>query len=270
VSPGTALLIHSFERYRALLLVLAGVLTGFQILVSLAAETLERSNTFRPLLSLVPAPFREAFGPALIALMSFTGIACVGYFHIAVIGTLVGMTIIIATEPAGEIESRFIDLVLARPLARHWIVTRTIILLSGATVWLLFALGAGSVIGILWLAPGEVTRPALQLVAMLTGNLALLLISWGGITLAFAGFARRRSVPGALVGVLAFSSYLVDYLARVWTPARRFAWLSPFHYYRAVEMISGDAMPPADLLVLGGVAVAGFGTAYLLFQRRDL
>ena len=60
--------------------------------------------------------------------MSFAGIACVwDIIELAVIGALVAIAITLATIPASEIETGFIDLILSRPLARHWIITRTIV-----------------------------------------------------------------------------------------------------------------------------------------------
>ncbi|HYK87328.1 MAG TPA: hypothetical protein VE398_01065, partial [Acidobacteriota bacterium] len=108
------------------------------------------------------------------------------------------------------------------------------------------------------------------LVRSLTLNVWFLLLSWGGITLAMTSVARRRAVPGSIAGMLALTSYLVDYLARVWKPARLVSWLSPFHYFNAVDLITSGTLPPRDLWVLAGVSVCGFCIAYVLFARRDL
>ena len=267
---GPALLVHSLKRYRMLLLITGGVLAGFQILLCLAAATLQESNSFGPLLALIPAPMREAFGPALIVLMSFTGIVAIGYFHIAVIAALVGMVISIGTEPAAEIETRFIDLVMAHPLPRYWIVCRTILLLALSTILVMVLMVLGSAIGIYWFAPREALQPSMAAVRSLALNLAVLMLSWGGIALALASFARRRSAPAGIAGVLALVSYLADYLARIWKPATHVAWLCPFHYYNAVEMIGGASLALRDLWILGAIAVAGFGIAVLVFSRRDL
>ena len=267
---GPALLIHSLKRYRTLLLIMGGVLGGFQILLCLAGVTLQQSNSFGPLLALIPAPMREAFGPALIVLMSFTGIVGIGYMHIAVIAALVGMAITVGTEPAAEIETRFIDLVMARPLPRYWISCRTMILLAGSTVVVLSLMALGSAAGIYWLAPKEAFQPALVAVRSLALNLGVLTLSWGGIALALASFAKRRSIPAGIAGVLALSSYLTDYLARIWKPATHIAWLCPFHYYNAIDLIGGVSLPMRDLRILGAVAVCGFSIALLVFSRRDL
>ena len=267
---GMALVAHSLKRHRTLVLAMAGILAAFQLLLCLAAETLEKSNFFGPLISLIPDPMRQALGPTIIVLMSFTGIVGAGYLHIAIVAALVGMVISIGTEPAAEIESRFIDLLLAHPLPRYWIVCRTIALLIVATLFVLLAMGVGSTFGIIWLAPREAVRPSLYAVRSLAANLASLILCWGGVSLALASVARRRSVPAALAGVLALSTYLVDYLSRFWSPLKRVAWLCPFHYYNAVDLIGGASLPMRDVWVLTAIAAAGFGIALVAFSNRDV
>lgn len=264
------MLVHSIRRVRILVLVMAWILAGFQILLNLAASVLQESSGFDQLMSLVPDFVRQMLGPSVIALLSFSGIVCLGYFHIAVIGALIGLIITLATEPAGEIETQFMDLVMAHPVPRHWIITRTVLLILGCTAFVLAAMMLGTWTGLHWLAPKEAIQPTLRSVRSLLCNLGVLLLCWGGVTLAITSLARRRSVPGSIAGLLALASYLVDYLARVWKPARSVSWLSPFHYFNAVDFLTSGTLPFRDLLVLAGTAICGFGLAYVLFARRDL
>ena len=270
MKSGFALLEHSWRRYRTLLLMMAGVIAGFQVLFCIAAVTLQESDTFGPLLSLIPAPIREALGPGLITMVSFRGLACLGFFHIAVLGTLIGLMIAVATEPAAEIETGFVDLVLSHPIPRRRVIFRTMIMLAGSTLAVLSAMGAGSLIGILWFAPEGMVRSTLNLVLALLANLALLMLAWGAIALALASVARRRGIPIAVAGLLVLASYLVDYMARFWEPAKRAAWLCPFHYYQPVELIGGAGLPARNLLILSAIAAGGFGIAVMVFSRRDL
>jgi hypothetical protein len=61
--------------------------------------------------------------------MSFSGIVCVGYFDLAMVIALLALAIALTTVPASEVETGFADLILARPIPRHWLITRTIVLL---------------------------------------------------------------------------------------------------------------------------------------------
>ena len=87
---------------------------------------------------------------------------------------------------------------------------------------------------------------------------------------AACGRGGSRGAAGACAGFLALATFLLDYTARVWGPARTIAWLSPFHYFNALDLIAGAPVDPANLAVLTGIAFAGFALAYILFQRRDL
>ena len=270
MNSGLALLGHSIRRVRTLVSVIGLILVGFQILLTIAAGVALESNTLDRLSSLLPDFMRQLLGPSALGLISYRGVVCLGYFHIAVIGTLIGLIIALATEPAAEIETRFVDLIMAHPVARHWIVTRTLLMILGCTAFMLSSMVLGTWLGLCWFGPEEAVEHTARLSRLLAVNVGLLLMSWGGVALAMTSLARRRAVPGSVAGLLVFSSYLVDYLARVWKPARSVSWLSPFHYFNAVDFLTSGNLPSRDLWVLAGIAAGGFGLAYALFARRDL
>jgi ABC-2 type transport system permease protein len=270
MKAGLALFLHSARRARTLVLALAALVAGFQILLAFAARSLGELNTFERLATLVPDFLRQLLGPSLLTLLSFRGIACLGYFHVAILATLVGLTIALATEPAGEIESRFLDLVLAHPLPRHWVITRTIALLAACIVFLLGAMMLGTWVGLYWLVPGDLVRTTFRVVPGLSMNLGALLLCWGGIALAVASNAHRRSVAGSATALLATACYMTDLIAQVWQPLRPVAKYSPFHYYSPLDLITGSSDAARHALVLVCVSVAGFALAYLNFRRRDL
>lgn len=265
-----ALLVHSIRRVRLLLLALGVLLGGFQVLLTLVARSIDRSRSFDNLTAMIPGFFRQLMGPSFIGLMSFGGIVCVGYFHIAVMGSMTGMTIAVATEPASEIETGFMDLILSRPLARYWVITRTLALAVICIFFLVGMMVLGTWVGLYLLAPPDATWPSPHLINTLATNLGLLMLSWAGVTLAIASNARRRSVAGAIAGVLALGTYLLDYLGRAWEPAQSIAWLSPFRYYSPLDIVMGSEIPALHLEVLAGVALAGAAAAFVSFARRDI
>ncbi len=270
MKAGLDLWLHSARRARPLILATAGLLAGFQVLFVLAARSIQEFSTFDRLAALVPDVLRQMLGPSFLTILSFQGIVCLGYFHVAVIAVLVGLTIAIATEPAAEVETRLLDLILAHPLARHWVITRTIVLLAASIALVVFAMMAGTRAGLFWWIPGETARAVFGVVPLLSLNLAVLLLCWGAIGLALASRAQRRSVASAITGLLAVAAYLVDVIAQVWSPLRPLARFSPFHYYNSLRLILGSADATHDLLILSGAAVAAFLLAYFFFSRRDL
>jgi len=62
--------------------------------------------------------------------------------------------------------------------------------------------------------------------------------------------SRRRGSAGALAGLLALATFLLDYVARALEPAQSVAWLSPFRYYSPLDLIVGKALPAKNLMVL--------------------
>jgi ABC-2 type transport system permease protein len=267
---GLYLLLHSLKRVRALVLVMGLVLAAFQVLLTLVARSLQNSNAFDQLSALIPDFMRQLMGPTVVGLMSFSGIITVGYFHIAVMGSLLGLSIAVSTQVASEIETRFADLVLARPLGRHWVITRSVVLLIICISFSLLMLMSGTWGGLYFLAPEGASWPSQKLIFSLAINLGALLLCWGAVGLAISSVSRRRTVAGALTGLLALTTFLLDYIARTWPPAETLAWLSPFRYYSPLEQVMGLDMPAHNLWVLAAIAIAGFTAAYFLFSRRDI
>jgi len=261
---------HSLKRSRALVLSMGILLSVFQVLLILVAGSIQRSGGFSQIAAMLPPFVREMMGPSIATFMSYAGIVSLGYFHLSVMGSLVGLSIAIATVPASEVETGFIDLILSRPLRRHWIITRTIVVLLVSFTFVLGCMTLGTWIGLSTLSPAGVVRPSVRLIGMLAGNLVLLMLAWGGVALAIAAGSRRRSVAGGITGVMALAMFLLDYIGRLWKPAQSVAWLSPFRYYSPFDLVMGTPLPGKNVLILSAIALAGFAAAYVMFSRRDI
>jgi ABC-2 type transport system permease protein len=264
------LLGHSLWRLRTLVLTMALLLAGFQVVLIFVAGSLEGSGAFEQLAALLPPFARELLGSSMASFLSFAGIVCLGYFHLAPMGALVALAITVATMPAAEVESGFADLILARPLARHWIVTRTLAATVLVTALLLAVMMTATWAGLNALAPREAQWPSARLIVSLAANLGMLLLCWSGVALAIASASRRRALAGGSAGVLALAAFLLDYVGRLWQPAESAARLSPFRYFSPLDLVMGAPLPPGNLAVLGGIAAAGFLAAYVLYARRDI
>jgi ABC-type transport system involved in multi-copper enzyme maturation permease subunit len=260
----------SLRRVRRFLLAAGVLLAGFQVVLILQANSIQASNSFAQMGDMVPAFARDVLGPSFVAFLTFKGIVCLGYFHPVVMGALVSISLTIGTIPIMEIETGFIDLILARPVARHWIVTRSILVAMICTVYLLLMMAIGTWIGLKNFAAKGAGRPSAGLIGSLAINLGLLMLCWSAITMAIGCACRRRGSAGAIAGLLALTAYLTDYIGRAWKPAESVAWLSPFRYYTPFELVMGSALSAKSLYVLGGVTVTAFALAYLLYSRRDI
>lgn len=264
------LLVHSLKRVRTLVIAMGVLLACFQLILILVARSIQTSNAFGDLEALIPPFAREMIGPAFTGMMSFKGIVCVGYFHLSTMASLVALSITIATMHTSEIETGFMDLILSRPLARHWVISRSIVASGVCAVAVLGLMILGTKTGLSLFAPEGVAGPSRNLLLSLVGNLLLLMLCWSGIAMAIGSAARRRSVAGAIAGLLALTTFLLDYVGRMWKTAEPLARLSPFRYYTPYEMLMGQELPARNALVLASTAVVGFALAYILFGRRDV
>ena len=268
---GTLVLIrHSWRRVRPLILLVAALLGAFQVIMILAARTLQTTGTLSQLAAMLPPVVRFIVGPALVSVMSFAGIAMVGYFHFVVVGALAALAITAGTEPAGEVETGFADLLLARPVPRSSLVTRSVAVLAAASAVVVGAMWLGTAVGLRWLTPPDVARPSWRLVLELGGNLWALMTCWGAVAILAAAASRRRSVAAATAGLLALAAFLLDYVARFWKPAAGLAWLSPFHYFGGMELLMGSTAVSRHITVLLGIAVVCVLAAYVAIRRRDI
>src|SRR5258707_1656073 len=154
------LLALSLKRARMLLAATSLLLAIFQVLLVLIAGSIERAGEFEQLASLLPPFMRALLGPSLASVMSFRGVVCIGYFDLGIVIALLALTIALATVPASEVETGFSDLILARPLRRHWLITRTIALLLVAILIMLALMLICTWAGLSLLAPAIVRWPS--------------------------------------------------------------------------------------------------------------
>ena len=261
---------HSLRRIRPILLGLGLLLAAFQFLLTQVGGYLVRHSAFGELSTLMPDFVRNVAGPSALAFMSFTGIVGLGYFHPIVIAAVVGLTIAIATEPAAEVETRFVDLTLARELTRAALLVRTIVVFGIAAAVVLGLMILGTSAGLACCTPPGVAPPRARTIAALAASLGSVMTCWAGVTLAVAVASRRRAIAGGAVGIAALAAFLLDYVGRAWEPARAISAVSPFHFFEPTALVMGAPLSTANVAVLAGIGVIGAAIAWAIFSRRDI
>jgi ABC-2 type transport system permease protein len=263
----TALVLRSLHRTIRPLAALAVLLIAFQLAVVAAGSAMAADRTIAGIARLVPSFLQPSLG---VALLTFGGLTTIAFFDALVVMLFVQFAAYLASEPAGDVESGLVDLVLARSLPRHWLVTRTLLLMCGSVLALaavmVLALGAA----LMMYGPAPDAWPSGRVVASMVAHLTLIAWCFGAIALAASGWARRRASVMTAVGIAAIGLYLVDFVATIWRPLRGVAVVSPFHYFRGGEILAGTANTTLDLAVLGGITIAATAVAYIAFRRRDL
>lgn len=263
----TALVLRSLDRVKVLSASLAVVLAALQLSIIAAAASFVNGGSFERLAQVVPSFIAQAMGPALT---SFRGMVLFAYFDPLIVMLFVQFAIYLATEPAGEIESSVVDLVLARPLRRHTMVSRTFLVMAVGTLLMIGAMQVATWLGLWWMAPRDRPWPDVPTVLSLSAHVMLIAWCFGCVALAASGWARRRGAVIGAVGVVAIAAYLVELLESIWAPARELARFSPFHYYSAPGIVGGTAQGLRNLTVLALASLAALALAYWRYQRRDL
>jgi ABC-2 type transport system permease protein len=263
-----ALLGRSLARMRGLLIGAALIVSAFQIALVLQARAYDQQQ-IQALGRMVPAFVQRWLGDSLLALGSFQGIVTFGYFHPVIVLLVAFVTMFAASDPAADTESGYVDLLLSRPVARHWLVTRSAVLVVACPIALAFLMAISTWTAVALFAPPSAPGPSARTIGLLAAHLVA--VAWcfgaGGLLLA-AGAGRRGSafVPAATAAI---ALYFVNVLAASWQPARVLDVLSPFHYYRGPEIVVGLGNPVRDLLLLGTAALVLAGLAYRRFSVRD-
>jgi len=243
---------------------------ALQLVLVGQAVSIQESQSFASMASLIPRFIGQGLGSELPLLASFQGTVMLGYFHPLLCVLIPAIAMYAATEPAHEIESGLVDLVLARSMPRALVLTRSL------TVGLLYSVAAISVMalgtytGALVFDGARYGLPAASLIGRLLLHVFAVCTCFAGYGL-FAGATSKRWAAAFTTGVLtAVVAYLVDFLALGWPVLRWVAYLSPYRYYHALAIASGTAWEAGDYLVLFGTGAAFTIAAYWQFQRRDL
>ena len=259
----------SLKRFWPLLCATGLLLATVQALRVLLAASIHSAGEFDQLTAMLPSFMHDLVGPSLASIMTFNGIVCGAYFDTGFIIALLALAIALATLPASEIETGFADLILARPVPRHWLVTRTIALVLLSILLMLLMIMVGTWAGLATFAPPDAPWPTARQTLALALTLGMLITCWSGIAMAL-GAACRRGVASAATSLLAFAALLLDGAHRLWPPLDCIAWLSPFSYFNPYELVAGGPLQVENLLVLGAIAATGYTVAYLIISQRDI
>lgn len=262
-----SLVARSFGRVAAPFIAIAALLTGFQMMLIAVAASFAASGDFDRLGTLVPAVLKPALAPALT---SFGSMTTLGYFDVLIVMMVVQWAIYLGTEPAAEIESGLLDLILARPLPRHRVVTRTLIVTLGSTAALTLAMGVGTLSGLWLFAPPNVAWPSARTVLVMIAHLSLIGWCFGAFGLAASGWCSRRASAIATVAITSMALYLIDFLGLWWSPMESLGRLTPFYYFHGGPILAGTSDPAVNLTVLSLGTIAGAIVAYWRIGKRDM
>lgn len=234
------------------------------------AVSIQESQSFASVASLIPNFIGRGLGNDALLLASFRGTVMLGYFHPLLCVLIPAVAMYAATEPAHDVESGLVDLVLARSLPRALLLTRSLAVALLYSVAAVCVMALGTRTGVVLFDGARYDVPNAGLIARLLLHVFAVCCCFAGFAL-LAGASARRWTTAFVTGVLtAVCAYLVDFLSLGWPVWRWAAYLSPYRYYHAFAIASGAAWETRDYIVLFGAGAAFTVAAYWQFQRRDL
>jgi ABC-2 type transport system permease protein len=268
-APLVALVVRSAVQARYVVGGAVLVFFVFQFLVIAQAVEIERANAFGRLQEFIPEFLQRGLGAQALLLATFRGTVAAGYFHPAVVCMLSLVAIYLATEPAYDSESGRVDLLLARPLPRRRLLTRSLLTMLLSVAGIVLCMLAGTATGVALIAPDDA---AMEFGLVLLLAVHLVMVAWccGAIGLFFGSISRRWTTAFTSGAAIVVIGYLIDFLAIGWPPARPVSWLFPFNYFPALYILGGTSNPPRDLAILGTAIVVFTVLAYRRFTVRDL
>jgi hypothetical protein len=170
--------------------------------------------------------------------------------------------------PAGEIDRGTIDVLLGLPVSR-----RTVYFCE-SFVWLgsgVFVLSMG-LLGHRIAAPAMPLemRPQLSRAMLVEINLYCVYVAVGGIAFLVSALSDRRGRAMAVVFGIVLASFLLNFLAQFWVPAKQVAFLGVMQYYQPAQILQSGTLSLRDIAVLLSVGVSTWLVGGEVLYRRSI
>jgi len=191
------------------------------------------------------------------------------WVHPTVLALLWAHAIVFCTRmPAGEIDRGTIDFLLGLPASRRAVYFGEVAVWLVAGLFMVFMglLGHRLTSNAM---PAEM-RPTLRDVLPVIANLYCVYVAVGGIALFVSASSNHRGRAVGVAFAVVLASFLLNFVAQFWEPAKPFAFASVMDYYRPAEIMRSGTFPTRDvatLLAVGGIAVVAGGE---IVARRSI
>jgi ABC-2 type transport system permease protein len=256
---------HHWRRNRLPLIPMAVGLALFQFMFTRMAPAPDEVSWMTRMMAMVP-PQLLAIAGSDIGALTPGGFLGIGYGHPFIFLLLSAWAVRVSSGAlAGEIGRGTMDLLASRPVPRWQHVAAAYLAVAAGVALLALTAWAGTTVGLqlrtLGVSPWQIFRIATMA--------WLLFMTFGAVGLAIAAMHRDGgSAMGWLSGVIA-TSFVLEYLARIWKPMSAFRPLSLFTYYDPQRIVR-VGIDGSDVAKLAGVALVALVVAVVLFRRRDL
>lgn len=170
--------------------------------------------------------------------------------------------------PAGEIDRGSVDFLLGLPISRWQLYAAETVgfLVAGFVV---LGLGfCGHLLTAGMLQPQM--RPGAFATASVLCNLYAVYAAVGGIAFLISACSDRRLRAAGGIFTMLLISFLLNFLAQFWDPAKSYSFLSVMEYYRPAIVIQNEAFPVRDVAILAAISLVTWTAGGLVFRRRSI
>lgn len=170
--------------------------------------------------------------------------------------------------PAAEIDRGSIDFLLGLPVSRWklfqaetlgWMLSGLFILACGFT---------GHAIAAVKLQPSM--QPAWTSVLFIMINLFCVYLAVGALAFLVSANSDRRGRAIGIMFAILLMSFLLNFLAQFWPPAKTISFLSVMDYYRPAQIIQDGTFPVGNTSALFAFSIVTWTFAGLQFSRRSI
>lgn len=259
------LLSRLWRQHRlALAIVTVGVM-AFEFVITRVAPQQGETGFFSGIVALLPPDLSSLINDQL-PLASARGVIALGYLHPFFLALCSAWVIRVGVGAlGGEIGRGTMDVLASRPIPRWALVLSAWIAIGAGLAIVTTAAWTISTIGLRLRDLGVSGKDIWQLPVMAW----LHFMAWAGITLAISATRREAGPAIAWISGLIATSFVLEFLSRVWHPIEWTKTLSLFAYYKPQDIVRAG-LSVADPIALGVVAIAGIAIAVGMFQKRDL
>jgi ABC-2 type transport system permease protein len=264
VRPIVTLVRNGWTRHRVPLIPIAAAIGLFEFILTRMAPARNEVSWMSGLLAAFPPELRALIGNEVA--LSPAGFLAIGYGHPFFILLLSAWVVRTSSAAvAGEVGRGTMDLLATRPVPRWQFVA------AGITT---IVLGLAAIVTAAWIgtAIGLRLRPV-DLGARAFGSIAvgawLLFAAFGGVGLLIGATRRDGGQAVAWTTAVLAASFVLDYLARLWTPIARLRPLSLFRYYDP-QAILASGLTPTATIVLAATLILSLTGSIIIVGQRDL
>ena len=260
-----ALLMRLWRQHRLALAVVTFGVAGFEFIISRVAPLPGETGFLGGLVALLP-PDVSSFINNEVPLASSRGVIALGYLHPFFLALFSAWTIRVGVGAlGGEIGRGTMDVLASRPIPRWALVVSAWVAIGAGLAIIAGAAWTTSTLGLRLRPLGVTGEDIWQFPVMVW----LLFMAWAGIALAVSATRREAGPAIAWISGLIATSFVLEFLTRVWHPIEWARPLSLFAYYHPGDIVR-TGLTMGDPIRLAIVAILGLATAIGIWQRRDL